>query len=117
MVRDITITTAPPSVVLVRVLVKKLISQMRSTIQENDIPQTQAEEVLYHLLFIGRLSTYGAIREYGITRLAARVWELRKEGFEIQSEEVEFTTRHGRKSGYSEYYFKIKNNDTRATNT
>lgn len=79
---------------------------MRSTIGINDIPETQAEEVLYHLLFIGKLSSYGAIREYGITRLAARVWELRKEGFEIQSEEIEFTTRHGRKSGYSRYFFK-----------
>ena len=87
---------------------------MRSTISATDIPKTQAEEVLYHLLYIGRLSSYGAIREYGITRLAARVWELKNEGWDIHSSTASSTNRHGKKLSYSIYYL-IKTNDGTTT--
>jgi hypothetical protein len=81
---------------------------MRSTISATDIPKTQAEEVLYHLLYIGNLSSYGAIREYGITRLAARVWELKNEGWEIESNTITSTNRHGKKLSYSVYFITKK---------
>lgn len=81
---------------------------MRSTIQENDYPQCQNEEILYHMLFIGPVSSIVAIREYGITRLAARIHYIKKEGFDVQTRRVVFTTRHDKKASYNEYFFKTK---------
>ena len=84
---------------------------MRSTIGINDIPKTQNEEILYHLLYIGRITSISAIKEYGITRLSARIHNLKDEGWNICSVDKEFTTRHNKKSSYSEYYLNI-NHDT-----
>lgn len=77
---------------------------MKTDIQENEVPSTQIEEVLFHLKYIGSLTSYRAIREYGITRLAARIHNLRAEDWNIRSRDIDFTTRHGRKSHYTEYY-------------
>lgn len=82
---------------------------MKTDIEENQTPKTQAEEVLYHLKYIGALSSIQAIKEYGITRLAARVYELKDQGWDVRSEDREFTTRHGKKSSYSEYYLVREN--------
>lgn len=46
---------------------------------------TQRDQVLQHLIRAGSISPLQAIQMYGITRLAARINELRKEGFPIQT--------------------------------
>lgn len=47
---------------------------------------TQCERIMRHLEKFGTISTYEAFTEYGITRLASRVCDLRQQGIEIKSE-------------------------------
>lgn len=51
-------------------------------------PSTQAKVVLEHLIHNGRLSQGDASFLYGINRLAARIDELRKAGYVIESHAV-----------------------------
>lgn len=47
--------------------------------------KTQCQVVLAHLKSIGPLTQWGAIRHYKITRLGARIWDLERAGYEIDS--------------------------------
>ena len=47
---------------------------------------TQKEEVLNHLKKHGEITSWDAIWEYGITRLAEWIRRLREEGYDIESE-------------------------------
>lgn len=49
---------------------------------------TQGEAILRHLRTRGQITPLEALREYGIFRLAARVWELREKGHPIETDEV-----------------------------
>ena len=69
------------------------------------IPKTQKEEVLKHLITFGTITSLEAIRDYNITRLADRIYQLRKEGFNISSELKKFKNRYGNTSNYSIYKF------------
>lgn len=44
---------------------------------------TQNERILRHLNTYGSITTYEAFSEYGITRLASRICDLRKDGYAI----------------------------------
>ena len=48
--------------------------------------KTQKEQVLNHLKKNGSITTMVAFNRYQITRLSARIWELRKDGYEITTE-------------------------------
>lgn len=77
---------------------------MKIDIQQHQKPANQNEEVLYHLKFVGVLTSMSAIKEYGITRLASRVHTLRKNGWDVRSETIKFKNRHNKDSHYNEYY-------------
>ena len=49
---------------------------------------TQNEVILNHLKNYGGLTSLEAIRLYSITRLAARISDLRKKGYNILSETI-----------------------------
>lgn len=49
---------------------------------------TQKEEVLMHLKKHGEITSWDGIVLYGITRVAAWICQLRKEGYEIISHNV-----------------------------
>ena len=49
---------------------------------------TQTEKVLKHLLRKGSITSWEAIEKYGITRLSARIFELRELGHEIKSHKI-----------------------------
>ena len=59
---------------------------------------TQLDTVLNHLENNRKITSIEAIGLYGITRLAAVVYLLKKQGFEITSERKD-----GARSTYSEY--------------
>lgn len=64
---------------------------------------TQTEQVIKHLRLYGKITSWDAFREYGITRLSARIYNLRESGFNIKSEKKTTTTRLGNKTTYAEY--------------
>ena len=48
---------------------------------------TQTERIRRHLETFGSISSYEAFKEYGCTRLSARIWDLtRKDGLFIERE-------------------------------
>jgi len=46
---------------------------------------TQTEHILHHLMEQGSITPIDALRDYGCFRLAARIGELRKQGFSIET--------------------------------
>ena len=47
---------------------------------------TQAETVIRHIKSLGSISPQEAFRDYQITRLAARILDLKKAGYRIETE-------------------------------
>jgi hypothetical protein len=64
---------------------------------------TQKEQVLKHLKRYAGLTTLTAYDRYSITRLAARVSELRADGYEIASIPKNVVNRYGEKCRVAEY--------------
>ena len=65
--------------------------------------KNQADTIYEHLKAYGSITTWEAIREYGITRLSAMIYILKKEGYKIISEWEEGTSRTGRKVKWKKY--------------
>lgn len=65
---------------------------------------TQEQLVLRHLEDFGSITTWEAIQEYGITRLSAMIHLLRKQGHNIESENVTTKNRYGNSTTFSKYY-------------
>lgn len=65
---------------------------------------TQCETVLKHLTERGSITPWEAIQEYRITRLGARIWDLKQAGHPIDDELVR---QNGKK--FSRYFLAKKN--------
>ncbi len=65
--------------------------------------QTQYHTVLKHLRYYKTISTWEAFQEYGITRLSAIIFNLRRDGYNIGSETKTTTTRLGNRTSYAVY--------------
>ena len=64
---------------------------------------TQNQKVLRHMKTFGKITTMEAFTEYGITRLSARIWDLRHEGHMIAAKNKTGVNRFGEKTTYAEY--------------
>ncbi len=64
---------------------------------------TQNEQVLQHMQDVGPITTLVAVREYGITRLSARIYDLKAAGFEVETRWREVRDRHGQRKHVVEY--------------
>ena len=72
----------------------------------NDVPesaQTQCERLLEHLKLGLPLTAHRALYGYSCLRLAARMWDLRQMGHQIERRMVEVPTRDGRRARVAEY--------------
>ena len=58
---------------------------------------TQQDMVLDYMRRNGAISSLEAFNELYITRLSAVIWILRQKGYEIDSNEVFYTDRNGRR--------------------
>ena len=63
---------------------------------------THYDRILNHLNQYGSITSWEAIREYGITRLSAVIYELRKE-YNIVSTFETTKNRYGDKISYAKY--------------
>ena len=68
--------------------------------------KTQSERVLEYIQKFGSVTTLEAFRDLGVTRLSARIFELRARGFDIDSTNVTSKNRYGEKCTYSKYYLR-----------
>ena len=67
---------------------------------------TQCDQVIAYLQENIAITDTVARELFGINRLAARIWDLRRKGYKIESETVRFTTRLGRTGKYVIYRIK-----------
>lgn len=58
--------------------------------------RSQKEQILEHIEKYGSITPLEAQKLYGCMRLGARIWDLRKDGYEIVREIVEVETRSGK---------------------
>lgn len=64
---------------------------------------TKTEKVLNHLKENGSITSWEAIKEYGITRLSVIIFNLRQKGIDIKTEKIRFTDRYGDSSIFAKY--------------
>lgn len=74
------------------------------TIIENDV-KSQKDMVLWHLKTFKTLTSYQAFKEYGITRLSAIIFNIRKEGFDITSQKESTINRFNRSVDFAIYTY------------
>lgn len=63
----------------------------------------QKDRILRHLEDQGSITQWEAIRDYGITRLGARIWDLKHDGHNIVAERETSVNRYGDKTAYTRY--------------
>jgi hypothetical protein len=71
---------------------------------------SQADRVLSYLERGNSITTLDAFKELGITRLGARIFELRQQGHPVQSNRLTVTNRFGEDCSISEYYIGEQSN-------
>ena len=64
---------------------------------------TQRERVLMYLKQFGSITPLQALKEFGIMRLAARIWELRKRGYNISKTTGTAKNRFGEEVKFARY--------------
>ena len=68
---------------------------------------TQEEMVLDYMKEYGSITSWEAFAELGITRLSAKIFELRKE-YDISDETISKVNRYGAKVHFKKYFIKGK---------
>lgn len=64
---------------------------------------SQLDKVVRHLKMFETITPMEALKDYGIMRLGARIWEARKVGYDIMTEMVPDTNRFGEPVHYAKY--------------
>ena len=65
---------------------------------------TQREMVLRFMKDEGSITQWEAMKELGIMRLGARIWDLKnKDGIEVKREMVKSKNRYGKRVAYARY--------------
>ena len=64
---------------------------------------SQETRVLNYMLDFGSISSFEAFKDLGVTRISARIFELRKRGYFIENEWEHTTNRYGDKVKYVRY--------------
>lgn len=65
--------------------------------------ESQCKRILAYIDAYGAITSLDAVRDLGCHRLAARIADLRKAGYEIESRMVSVEDRYGEKCRVSEY--------------
>lgn len=65
---------------------------------------TQSERIVEYIKMFGSISPLEAFRDLGITKLATRISEMRKQGMEFDQEWVKSKNRFGENVFYMRYY-------------
>lgn len=65
--------------------------------------RTQNDKIISHLNRHGSITTYDAFKYYNITRLSARIFDIRKRGYEIGVTQVTKKNEEGNSVTYAKY--------------
>lgn len=69
------------------------------------------KQVLEHLKQYGTIESMQAINQYGATRLAAIIFDLREKGYNIETMMIDGTDRNGNTCRYARYVLKGEVNE------
>lgn len=64
---------------------------------------TQTEIIAEHLKVYGSITTWEAFERYGITRLSAQIYLLKKEGYDFTEEWITKQNRYGKSVSFKKY--------------
>lgn len=64
---------------------------------------TQNERIIEYIKDWGSITTYEAFNDLGITRLASRICDLKKMGYDFNVERIGKTNRYGEKVTFNRY--------------
>lgn len=67
---------------------------------------TQSMKILKYMMDFGSITPIEAMKDLGVMRLGARIWDLEQEGFEIVHERESGKNRYGEKTSYARYRLK-----------
>lgn len=67
---------------------------------------TQNERVMRYICEFGSISSWEAFRDLGITRLAARIADIERDGIQFSRQREATTNRYGEKTYYTRYSLK-----------
>lgn len=70
---------------------------------------TQAEKILKHLRERGSITSMEAFQLYGITRLSARICDLRRQGVQISNQKQKARNRDGETVSFDRYVLEEQN--------
>ena len=65
--------------------------------------RTQTDKILSHLNTYGSITTYEAFKRYNITRLSARIFDIRKRGYMVGVTQVTKKNDEGNTVTYAKY--------------
>lgn len=68
---------------------------------------TQYDRILRHINDFGSITQAEATNEYGISRLASRIYDLKKRGFEFDTVTVYGKNRYGEKTKFTRYSIRM----------
>ena len=64
---------------------------------------TQSMKILKYMMDFGSITPIEAMKDLGVMRLGARIYDLEKQGFEILHERETGRNRYGEKTSYAKY--------------
>lgn len=64
---------------------------------------TQEQMIIRHIKKFGSITPVQAMKEYGIMRLSARIWDLKDKGYPIETKIETSENRFGEKVSYAKY--------------
>lgn len=64
----------------------------------------QTNAILAHLKSGASITSMEAIEAYGVTRLSAKIFDIKKQGYNVQYRKHKITNRFGNTSCYKEYF-------------
>lgn len=71
--------------------------------------ETQAKQILAHLRRYDHITSMEAIQKYGVTRLAACIFDLKELGHEIVTQMISVPSRTGRMTRVAKYNLQKEN--------
>lgn len=71
----------------------------------NNSRPTQVKRVKKYIDDFGSITTLEAVNDLGVLRLASRISEMRKNGYDIKDEQVAVKNRYGEKCYIKRYYW------------
>lgn len=68
--------------------------------------QTKTDKVKQHLINKGHITSWEAIVNYRVTRLSAVIFDLKKNGWNIESVRVDTVDKNGEWTHFTEYFYR-----------